>query len=81
MKTRLFVGNLASTVSEAELKEKFSALFSSHAGEAEVGNVEIRCKNEDNFFGYVDVHLNQSDNGNSAVVGVSGLPPFIRKGM
>lgn len=79
MKTRLFIGNLASTVTEQELRQKFDALLASHKGEAEVGNVEVRCKNEDNYFGYVDVHVNQSSGTTSDGSGNNGLPGFLRK--
>jgi hypothetical protein len=54
-KWRLFVGNLAPSVDEGELRGKFESLLSSHP-DAELGQVEVRCKNEDNFFGFVNIH-------------------------
>lgn len=60
-KWRLFVGNLAETVKQDELREKFELLLRDKGGDSQdvkIGNTEIRCKNEDNYFGFVDVHSN-----------------------
>jgi len=63
-KFRLFIGNLSPGIKEGELRSKFESLLSSHP-EAQVGQVEVRVKNEDNFFGFVNVH----------VAGGEGKPP------
>jgi RNA recognition motif-containing protein len=69
-KFRLFVGNLSETVKQEELREKFELLLkSSYQDGIRVGNVEVRCKNEDNYFGFVDVH--------TSVGGGEGPPPLV----
>lgn len=83
MKTRLFIGNLASTVTEADLRDKFGALLSSHKDQVTLGNVEVRCKNEDHYFGYVDVvHVKKEGSWSKdkdAKQSDHNPPPFIRK--
>lgn len=71
MKRRLFIGNLAPAVEQEELREKFTSLISTYP-EARVGNVEVRCKNGDNYFGFVDIHLENDESP-------AGPPLFLRK--
>ncbi|CAL8076209.1 unnamed protein product [Orchesella dallaii] len=81
MKPRLFIGNLPPSVTEEELREKFESLLSSHKTEAQVGDVQVRCKNENNYFGFVDVHIEDTDTTLSMQnqTGMNSIPLFLRK--
>ncbi len=65
---------------QEELKEKFELLLKGSSSKIQkedviqVGNVEIRCKNQDNYFGFVDIHGTDSMNGN-------GVPLQLHKGI
>ncbi|ODN03481.1 Nucleolar protein 8 [Orchesella cincta] len=81
MKPRLFIGNLPPSVTQEELRDKFESLLSSHKNEAQVGEVQVRCKNENNYFGFVDIDIKdvEATPPSQPLTGMASIPLFLRK--
>ena len=81
MKFRLFIGNLPPNVHQDELKQKFEACFQSYhnandpSSYVNVGEVEVRCKNDDNYFGYVNLYSEDNNVDGSG----PPIPPVVVK--